>query len=67
MGDVLADLGALDPTWRAVLEGLVEEHVRRHGDVTKSLAALPDIWRAWANSRPVGPPVITVLEPPETA
>src|SRR6266568_3436798 len=31
------------------------------------LAALPDTWRAWANSRPAGPPVITVLEPPETA
>jgi len=31
------------------------------------LAALPEIWRAWTNSRPVGPPVLTVLEPPETA
>lgn len=30
------------------------------------LAALPDIWRAWANAQPVGPPVLTVLEPPET-
>jgi len=30
------------------------------------LAALPDTWRAWATSRPMGPPVITVLEPPET-
>src|SRR5207245_547720 len=31
------------------------------------LAALPEIWRAWANTQPVGPPVLTVLEPPETA
>ena len=31
------------------------------------LAALPDIWRAWATTAPVGPPVLTVLEPPETA
>jgi NAD(P)H-hydrate epimerase len=31
------------------------------------LAALPDIWRAWANPLPPGPPVLTVLEPPETA
>src|SRR5207244_11393485 len=30
------------------------------------LAALPDTWRAWANSRPAGPPVIPVLEPPQT-
>src|SRR6266581_2697587 len=31
------------------------------------LAALPDIWRAWANTKPCGPPVLTVLELPETA
>jgi hypothetical protein len=31
------------------------------------LAALPDIWRAWANANPAGPPVLTVLDPPETA
>jgi NAD(P)H-hydrate epimerase len=31
------------------------------------LAALPDIWRAWASTRPAGPPVLAVLEPPETA
>ncbi len=31
------------------------------------LAALPDIWRAWTNTQPAGPPVLTVLEPPETA
>ncbi|HYK81537.1 MAG TPA: NAD(P)H-hydrate dehydratase [Gemmatimonadales bacterium] len=31
------------------------------------LAALPDIWRAWADTKPAGPPVLTVLEPPETA
>src|SRR6266550_1058335 len=30
------------------------------------LAALPDIWRAWADSKPVGPPVLAVLESPET-
>ena len=30
------------------------------------LAALPDIWRAWANARPVGPPVLAELELPET-
>src|SRR6184192_1206861 len=33
------------------------------------LAALPEIWRAWANPQPPGggPPVLAVLEPPETA
>ncbi len=31
------------------------------------LAALPEIWRAWTNTQPGGPPVLTVLEPPETA
>jgi hypothetical protein len=31
------------------------------------LAALPDIWRAWTEAKPVGPPVLTVLDPPETA
>ena len=30
------------------------------------LAALPDIWRAWANARPVGPPLLAELELPET-
>jgi len=30
------------------------------------LAALPDIWRAWATAGPFGPPVLTVLESPET-
>ena len=33
------------------------------------LAALPEIWRAWANPQPPGggPPVLAALEPPETA
>jgi len=31
------------------------------------LAALPDIWRAWTATQPLGPPVLAVLEPPETA
>ena len=30
------------------------------------LAALPDIWRAWAETKPAGPPVVTRLESPET-
>jgi NAD(P)H-hydrate epimerase len=30
------------------------------------LAALPDIWRAWAAAGPWGPPVLEVLEAPET-
>ncbi|HEU5261516.1 MAG TPA: NAD(P)H-hydrate dehydratase [Gemmatimonadales bacterium] len=30
------------------------------------LAALPDIWRAWATARPFGTPILTVLESPET-
>jgi serine/threonine-protein kinase len=39
---LLADLGALDSDRRALLEGLVGEHLRLHdGDVEKSLAALP--------------------------
>jgi len=33
------------------------------------LAALPEIWRAWASPQPPGggPPILAVLEPPETA
>ncbi len=31
------------------------------------LAALPDIWRAWGTVRPAGPPILTILESPETA
>jgi NAD(P)H-hydrate epimerase len=31
------------------------------------LAALPDIWRAWRDVRPARPPVLAVLEAPETA
>jgi len=30
------------------------------------LAALPDIWRAWADARPAGPPIVAILESPET-
>jgi hypothetical protein len=30
------------------------------------LAALPDVWRAWSAVRPFGPPVMTVLELPES-
>ena len=31
------------------------------------LAALPGVWRAWEDARPQGPPVLAVLEAPETA
>ena len=31
------------------------------------LAALPDIWRAWSDAKPLGPPILTVLETPEVA
>jgi len=31
------------------------------------LAALPDVWRAWGDTKPAGPPVLGVLEPPVTA
>jgi hydroxyethylthiazole kinase-like uncharacterized protein yjeF len=31
------------------------------------LAALPDIWRAWRDVKPARPPVLAVLEAPETA
>jgi NAD(P)H-hydrate epimerase len=30
------------------------------------LAALPDIWRAWTDVAPAGPPAVVVLEPPDT-
>jgi ADP-dependent NAD(P)H-hydrate dehydratase / NAD(P)H-hydrate epimerase len=29
------------------------------------LASLPDVWRTWSAPQPYGPPVLTVLEPPE--
>jgi NAD(P)H-hydrate epimerase len=48
-----ADLGARQWTARSL----------RPADV---LAALPDIWRAWADRKPVGPPVMTELGLPET-
>jgi len=31
------------------------------------LACLPAVWRAWNDVRPFGPPVLAVLEAPETA
>ncbi len=49
-----AELGARQWTARSL----------RPADV---LAALPEIWRGWASTRPPGPPTLTVLEPPETA
>lgn len=49
-----AELGARQWTARSL----------RPADV---LAALPDIWRAWSNPLPHEPPVLTALEPPETA
>jgi len=49
-----AELGARQWTARSL----------RPADV---LAALPDIWRAWADAKPSGPPVITELESPEVA
>jgi ADP-dependent NAD(P)H-hydrate dehydratase / NAD(P)H-hydrate epimerase len=49
-----AELGARQWTARSL----------RPADV---LAALPDVWRAWASVRPSGPPVLAVLDPPETA
>jgi len=49
-----AELGARQWTARSL----------RPADV---LAALPEIWRGWANTHPAGPPTVTTLEPPETA
>jgi NAD(P)H-hydrate epimerase len=47
-----AELGARQWTARSL----------RPADV---LAALPEVWRGWMEIRPVGPPVLVVLEPPE--
>ena len=49
-----ADVGARQWTARSL----------RPADV---LAALPEVWRAWRDVRPARPPVLTVLEAPETA
>ncbi|HEV8400955.1 MAG TPA: NAD(P)H-hydrate dehydratase [Gemmatimonadales bacterium] len=49
-----ADLGARQWTARSL----------RPADV---LAALPDVWRAWRDVKPALPPVLGVLEAPETA
>jgi len=49
-----ADLGARQWTARSL----------RPADV---LAALPDVWRAWRDVKPARPPVLAVLEAPETA
>lgn len=47
-----AELGARQWTARSL----------RPADV---LAALPEVWRAWTSVRSSGPPILTVLEPPE--
>jgi NAD(P)H-hydrate epimerase len=47
-----AELGAKQWTARSL----------RPADV---LAAMPEVWRAWTSVRPLGPPVLTVLESPE--
>jgi NAD(P)H-hydrate epimerase len=49
-----ADLGARQWTARSL----------RPADV---LAALPEVWRAWRDVRPARPPILAVLEAPETA
>src|SRR5207253_7043489 len=49
-----AELGAQQWTARSL----------RPADV---LATLPEVWRAWAGVQPAGPPLLAVLEPPETA
>lgn len=49
-----ADLGARAWTARSL----------RPADV---LAALPDLWRAWSEIKPYGPPVIATLDAPEVA
>ena len=49
-----ADIGARQWTARSL----------RPADV---LAALPDVWRAWRDVKPARPPVLAVLEAPETA
>src|SRR4051812_13753999 len=41
LGQVLVEQGALSREWHALLEALVREHLRRHGnDPQKSLAAV---------------------------
>src|SRR5207247_10454646 len=49
-----AELGARQWTARSL----------RPADV---LAALPDVWRAWKEVRPVGPPILVALEAPDVA
>ena len=63
-GPEAAALGA-DVLGRAAEQGARQWTARslRPADV---LAALPDIWRAWASARPLGPPVLAELELPET-
>jgi serine/threonine protein kinase/Flp pilus assembly protein TadD len=41
VADLLAAAGALDAPRRALLEGLVDEHLRAHGGVERCLASLP--------------------------
>jgi len=49
-----AELGAKQWTARSL----------RPADV---LATLPEVWRAWTNAKPFGPPIVAVLETPEVA
>src|SRR5207302_1401178 len=68
-GDQLADEAAND-RWAAAAKAAqrVKGTVVLKG-VPTVLAALPEIWRAWASPQPPagGPPILAVLEPPETA
>ena len=65
LGMILTERGDLDPSHRALLESLVEAHIRRHeNDAQKSLAALssvtpcerPSPRSPSPNSRPAWPP-----------
>ena len=57
MADVLADLGALAAPHRALVDALVEAHLKIHGDPETSLAAL-DLNRSTRESLAAGGPAV---------
>ena len=58
LADILVARGDLNAVQRGLLEGLADQHLQKHGDVEKSLAAVPAIRLARASLAALGEPEI---------
>jgi len=59
LADMLVARGDLNAIQRSLLEGLADQHLQKHGDVEKSLAAVPNIGSTRAVLAVLGEPDIT--------